>query len=62
MLNLIACIICSLAVIAQWNDNWALVTVCALFALANGYISIPWLRKKLTELKYSWKHRHEDDF
>lgn len=62
MLNFIAMILCTAGAVAQWNDDWWLVGVCAFFAIGNGYYATDWIKKKVSELNYSWKHRHDDDF
>lgn len=51
MLNLVAFIICVLGAVAQWNDSWALFSVCAIFAIANGCFGAIWIKNKIRNRK-----------
>lgn len=47
MINIIAFILCVCGSLAQWNKNWVLLTVCAIFAVANLFFSINWIIQKI---------------
>ena len=51
MLNIVAFIICLLGAAAQWNDNWTLFSICAIFALANGCFGVNWIINKIRNRK-----------
>lgn len=51
MLNLIATIICTAGAVAQWNENWALFSVCAIFAVANSIFGFYWIKNKIKNRK-----------
>lgn len=51
MLNLVATIICTVGAAAQWNKNWYLFSICAIFAVANGVLGFYWIKNKIKNRK-----------
>ena len=54
MMNLIVFIMCTLATILQWNNNWWLVGLNGVLAVLNLLFGIQWVVKCVRNRKVKW--------
>ena len=54
MLNIVAFIICALAAILQWNNNWWLFGINSTLAVLNLLIAIQWVIRHIRNRKVKW--------
>lgn len=52
MFNFIVYILCTIACIIQWNNNWTLFAFIAIFAVLNLIFAIPWIKTKMRKIKH----------
>ena len=62
MLNIVAFIICALAAILQWNNNWWFFGINSTFAVLNLLIAIQWVIEQIKKQKGKTVIQYEETF